>query len=44
MPIAGKERLVAGMSNRGLFKHRNRLGPLSVVPERLSGAIIEFIT
>ena len=34
--ITGKKRLVTGVSDRSLFEHRNRLGPLPCGPERLS--------
>ena len=34
-PIAGKQRIVTGMSDRGLFEHRDRLGLLPRGPERL---------
>jgi len=35
-PITSKKRLVAGVSNRGLLEHRDRLGPLPRSPERLT--------
>jgi hypothetical protein len=35
-PITGKKRLVTGVSDRGLFEHRYRLGPLPRGSERLS--------
>jgi hypothetical protein len=33
-PITGKKRLVTGLSDRGLFEHRDRLGPLPRSSER----------
>src|SRR6202011_4487507 len=35
-PITSKQRLVAGVSDCGLFEQRDRLGPLPRGPERLS--------
>ena len=34
--IAGEQRLVAGMGDRGLFEHRDRLRPLSRRAQRLA--------
>ena len=35
-PITGEQGLVAGMSDRGLFEHGDRLGLLPRGPERLA--------
>ncbi len=35
-PIPRNERFVAGVSERGLFEHGDRLGPLPRGPKRLS--------
>ena len=35
-PVAGQQRLVAGVGDRGLFEHRDRLGPLPRGAQRLS--------
>ena len=35
-PIAGQQRLVVGMGDRGLFEHRDGLGALPGGPQRLA--------